>query len=54
MGLWYWITSEFKARGINCILYGPEFWLTIVPIFAALLLVIGVILYAYYNYTKWR
>ena len=27
MGLWYWITAEFKALGLRCVAHGPEFWL---------------------------
>ena len=27
MGLWYWIAEEFKALGLRCVAYGPEFWL---------------------------
>lgn len=27
MGLWYWITEEFKALGLRCVAHGPEFWL---------------------------
>lgn len=28
MGLWYWITEEFKALGLRCIALGPEFWMS--------------------------
>jgi len=24
---WYYIVAEFKALGLRCIAYGPEFWL---------------------------
>ena len=41
MGLWYWITEEFKALGLRCVAYGPEFWL-VVPL-ALGLIVIAVI-----------
>lgn len=37
MGLWYWITEEFKALGLRCVAHGPEFWL-VVPIGAGLLI----------------
>ena len=29
MGLCYWITAEFKALGLRCVAYGPEFWLVV-------------------------
>lgn len=29
MGLWYWITEEFKALGLRCVAHGPEFWLVV-------------------------
>lgn len=29
MGLWYWITEEFKALGLYCVAHGPEFWLVV-------------------------
>ena len=35
MGLWYWITAEFKALGLRCVAHGPEFWL-VVPLALAL------------------
>ena len=43
MGLWYWITAEFKALGLRCVVYGPEFWLAIAAIagVAALSAVVG-------------
>ena len=37
MGLWYWITEEFKALGWYCVYHGPEFWL-VVPLGAGLLI----------------
>lgn len=40
MGLWYWITEEFKALGFRCVAHGPEFWL-VAP--AALGLISGTI-----------
>ena len=27
MSIWYWIMEEFKALGLRCVAYGPEFWL---------------------------
>ena len=43
MGLWYWITAEFKALGLRCVAYGPEFWLAVAAIgfVAALSAVVG-------------
>ena len=43
MGLWYWIAEEFKALGLRCVAYGPEFWLAIAAIggVAALSAVVG-------------
>lgn len=32
MGLWYWITAEFKALGLRCVAHGPEFWLAVAAI----------------------
>ena len=32
MGLWYWITEEFKALGLRCVAHGPEFWLAVAVI----------------------
>jgi hypothetical protein len=43
MGLWYWITAEFKALGLRCVAHGPEFWL-VVPL--ALGLAAGVVIAA--------
>ncbi len=43
MGLWYWITEEFKALGLRCVAYGPEFWLAVAAICGAtaLAMVVG-------------
>lgn len=32
MSLWYWISEEFKALGLRCVAYGPEFWLAVAVI----------------------
>lgn len=43
MGLWYWITAEFKALGLRCVAHGPEFWL-VMPLalgLAALAVLVG-------------
>lgn len=24
---WYYIIAEFRALGLRCVAYGPEFWL---------------------------
>lgn len=29
MGMRYWITAEFRALGLRCVAYGPEFWLVV-------------------------
>lgn len=29
MSLWYWISEEFRALGLRCVAYGPEFWLVV-------------------------
>lgn len=26
---WYYIIAEFKALGLRCVAYGPEFWLVV-------------------------
>ena len=38
MGLWYWITAEFKALGLRCVAHGPEFWLGVTAICGAVCL----------------
>lgn len=38
---WYYIFAEFRALGLRCVAYGPEFWL-VVPL-ALGVLVIAVI-----------
>lgn len=38
MGLWYWITEEFKALGLRCVAFGPEFWL-VAPIMLGLIVI---------------
>ena len=43
MGLWYWITEEFKALGWYCVYHGPEFWL-VMPL--TLGLAVGVVIAA--------
>ncbi len=43
MGLWYWITAEFKALGLRCVAHGPEFWL-VMPL--ALGLAVGAVIAA--------
>lgn len=40
MSIWYWIAAEFKALGLRCVAYGPEFWLVAPIIGAALLAVV--------------
>ena len=47
MGLWYWITAEFKALGLRCVAHGPEFWLAIAAIagVAALCMIVGVMIW---------
>lgn len=47
MSIWYWIAAEFRALGLRCIAYGPEFWL-VAPIVGALLLAVIV------SYIVWR
>lgn len=44
MGLWYWITAEFKALGWYCVAHGPEFWL-VAPVAGALIVavIVGII-----------
>ena len=44
MGLWYWIAAEFKALGLRCVAYGPEFWL-VGPLAGAVLtaVIVGII-----------
>lgn len=29
---WYYIIAEFRALGLRCVAYGPEFWLAIAAI----------------------
>lgn len=43
MGLWYWITAEFKALGLRCVAHGPEFWLAVAAMgfVAALAVAVG-------------
>ena len=26
---WYYIIAEFRALGLKCVAYGPEFWLAV-------------------------
>lgn len=42
MGLWYWITAEFKALGWYCVAHGPEFWLGVVALCGVVALSIAV------------
>ena len=39
---WYYIIAEFRALGLRCVVFGPEFWLVVPPalgvIFTAMLL----------------
>lgn len=48
MGLWYWIVEEFKALGLRCVAYGPEFWLALAVICWA---IAGMIMI---GYSIWR
>ena len=29
MSTWDWIVAEFRALGLRCVAYGPEFWLVV-------------------------
>ena len=39
-----WIVAEFKALGLRCVAFGPEFWL-VVPVAGAVLIavIVGII-----------
>lgn len=43
MSTWDYIIAEFRALGLRCVAYGPEFWLAIAAIggVAALSAVVG-------------
>ena len=47
MSTWDYIIAEFKALGLRCVAYGPEFWLAIAAIggVAALGAVVGVMIW---------
>lgn len=32
---WYYIVAEFKALGLRCVAYGPEFWLAVTAVAGA-------------------
>lgn len=34
-----WIIAEFKALGLRCVAFGPEFWL-VVPVAGAVLIAV--------------
>lgn len=34
---WYYIIAEFKALGLRCVAYGPEFWLVVPPTLGVIL-----------------
>lgn len=44
MSIWYWIAAEFKALGLRCVAYGPEFWL-VAPVAGAVAVavIVGII-----------
>ena len=42
-----WIVAEFRALGLSCVAFGPEFWL-VVPVAGAVLIAAGV------GYFIWR
>ena len=39
MSIWYWIAAEFKALGLRCVAYGPEFWL-VAPVAGAVIVAV--------------
>lgn len=44
MSITDWIIAEFKALGLRCIAYGPEFWL-VAPVAGAVIVavIVGII-----------
>lgn len=48
MSIWYWIAAEFKALGLRCVAYGPEFWL-VAPVAGAVVvaIIVGIIVWRF-------
>jgi len=35
VNIWYYIAAEFKALGLRCVAFGPEFWLCVTALAGA-------------------